>query len=211
MKKLNNFYSENDVIKGRQISYLSYCFFGYFLLAATDFLLSNDKLDLFFLSVNTVIFIFFTITVCNLQNVYISTQQLDAFQIDHLESTSTALEETENIEAMEHEMGISVIIKSIQNWETRVDKPFLKETILLSDVANELGVTEMQLSFILNHSLKLNFNTWINKLRIEESKRKMKDESELAISEIAFLCGFSDPALFENVFKKIEGVSTARS
>lgn len=215
LKKLNNFYSGKEVLNGKRISYISYCFLGYFLLAAVDFLLSNDSLDTFFMAINTSVFILFVIFISNLQNVYLSTLQLDTFRM-HTEGDAEPIEQKPLAEADEKEkapvhpetdLAEASIVCSVHRWEKREDKPFLKDGVLLADVASELGITDMQLSFILNHSLNVNFNTWINNLRIEESKRMLKDCPERSVKEIAYSAGFPELATFSKVFKKVTGES----
>ena len=95
------------------------------------------------------------------------------------------------------------IMNAINKWASRVDKPYLKRSLVVADVAESIGITGVQLSFVLNHSMNLNFNEWINKLRIEESKRMMESNPLMSVSDIANVSGFSDLNTFTRNFKKM--------
>ena len=56
----------------------------------------------------------------------------------------------------------------------------------------------------MNNSLKINFNTWINNLRIDEVKRLLTTE-ESTLEKIALQCGFTDRSQLIRIFKRVEG------
>ena len=99
------------------------------------------------------------------------------------------------------------ILSAMQSWERRADKPYLKEGLTISEVSAQTGISMTQISFALNHSLGVNFNTWINRLRINEAKRQIEADPDIQISDVAFKSGFSDIAVFSRNFKKLEGVT----
>ncbi len=77
----------------------------------------------------------------------------------------------------------------------------------MADVANQLGIAEVQLSFVLNHSLHQNFSSWINRLRIEEAKWLLRQNPQMTIVDVAYASGFSDANTFSRNFKKQTGIS----
>lgn len=81
-----------------------------------------------------------------------------------------------------------------------------KEKLLLSDVADEIYVSQWHLSKLLNKETGQNFSELLGKIRIEKAKELLKDPS-LRICDIAEEVGFQDLPHFSRVFKKIEGVS----
>ncbi len=101
----------------------------------------------------------------------------------------------------------SGVLSALLGWQSREDKPYLKEGLTISDVAKQTGAGITQISFVLNHSLGTNFNTWINRLRIAEAKRLLENDPGAQITDIAYRSGFSDVAVFSRNFKKIEGVT----
>ena len=87
------------------------------------------------------------------------------------------------------------------------DRLYLDETISLNKVADLLSVTTHQLSEFLNNNLKLNFNSFINKYRIEEAKRLLKERPEETIISIAFTVGFNNRSSFNAAFLAYTGLT----
>jgi YesN/AraC family two-component response regulator len=56
------------------------------------------------------------------------------------------------------------------------EKIYMDENLSLYDLANKLGIHKNYLSYIINDSLDSNFYTLINRHRIEEAKKMLKDE-----------------------------------
>lgn len=100
-----------------------------------------------------------------------------------------------------------VIGLKISQWQTDAQKPFCQMSITINDVAREMDVNPRQLSVYINKRYGVNFNRWINTLRIEEAKRMLSAPCDVKISYVALVCGFSDPAAFTKAFHKIEGCS----
>lgn len=81
-----------------------------------------------------------------------------------------------------------------------------REKLKLSDVADQVYVSQWHLSKLLNRYLGQNFSEILNGTRIEKAKEMLKDPA-LRIGDIAEEVGFSDMAHFSRVFKKVEGIS----
>lgn len=81
-----------------------------------------------------------------------------------------------------------------------------REKLKLSDVADQVYVSQWHLSKLLNRYLGQNFSEILNGVRIERAKEMLKDPA-LRIGEIAEEVGFSDMAHFSRVFKKVVGIS----
>ena len=67
-------------------------------------------------------------------------------------------------------------------------------------VASETGINSRKITAYLQENYNCNFKTYVNNIRINESKRLLI-ESTLNISEIAFKVGFNTPTHFNRVFK----------
>jgi AraC-like DNA-binding protein len=91
----------------------------------------------------------------------------------------------------------------------RVDKVFLNPTINAKDLAKLLGISQADLSYVVNNSLRKNFRDLINDYRIEEVKSKLNDQAfeHMSILGIALECGFNSEASFYRIFKKTTGSS----
>ncbi len=206
--KLGNTYSGKVVIKGNKLVYIAYCFIGYFLLSAFDFIISNKNADTEFIFINTIIFVCFVIVTLNFQNTYYSVSLLENNSLSHNTKIPNVISndniaETENT-IINHDDNI---LKLIAEWEHRNDKPYLKDNITIAHVADMLGITSAQLSFYLNHSMKMNFSTWINTLRVNESKCVIAANPQKSFSDISLSSGFADSASFSKMFKHITGMS----
>lgn len=99
------------------------------------------------------------------------------------------------------------ILMRIRQWEQSTSHPFCKDGLTVSDVADQLHISSYDLSFVLNHSMRMNFNAWINSLKVEEAKALLKDDVEKTVSEIGFLVGYSEVSVFSRNFKKVVGMS----
>ena len=58
----------------------------------------------------------------------------------------------------------------VTEWTRREDKPYLKESITIMQVAEQMGLNTRLLSNYLNSVKGRNFNAWINYLKVEETK-----------------------------------------
>ncbi|MFQ9638731.1 MAG: helix-turn-helix transcriptional regulator, partial [Eisenbergiella sp.] len=80
------------------------------------------------------------------------------------------------------------------------------EKLKLSDVADQIYVSQWHLSKLLNKHTGQNFSEILNNVRIEKAKELLK-EPALRIGDIAEEVGFLDMAHFSRVFKKQVGIS----
>ena len=81
-----------------------------------------------------------------------------------------------------------------------------REKLKLSDVADQIYVSQWHLSKLLNKHTGQNFSEILNTIRIEKAKELLKDPS-LRIGDIAEEVGFLDVAHFSRVVKKQAGIS----
>jgi len=91
-------------------------------------------------------------------------------------------------------------------------KPYLNETLSLSEMADDLGITDKKLSELLNQHLNTNFYNFINKYRVEEVKEKLakEEDKKYTLLSIAFDCGFQSKTSFNRVFKQKTGMSPSK-
>ncbi len=86
-------------------------------------------------------------------------------------------------------------------------KPFLDESLRLTDLAKNLNLPMHHLSQVLNQELNLNFYDFINRYRVQEAQARLIDPkySDLTFLAIAFDVGFNSNASFYRIFKKHTG------
>jgi AraC-like DNA-binding protein len=73
-------------------------------------------------------------------------------------------------------------------------------------MAKELGLSDHQVSRIINTYFRKNLNELVNEYRVEEAKQRLKTE-DTQITVIAFEVGFNSIASFNRVFKEMVGSS----
>lgn len=89
-------------------------------------------------------------------------------------------------------------------------KPFLKQRISLSYIANETGITPHLLSNILNKHYGKNFSDFNNEYRINHILNRIKLDAnwdQFTMEGIALEAGFSSRTSFYAAFKKLTGKS----
>lgn len=101
----------------------------------------------------------------------------------------------------------------VKKLETHIEtsKPYLKESLTLTDLADQIGVTRNQLSYLINGALGENFYSFINKYRVEEVKRLIADPKNynFTILSLAYEAGFPSKSSFHTIFKKFTGLTPA--
>ncbi len=91
------------------------------------------------------------------------------------------------------------------------DKVYLNANLSLSDLANLLNTSNKKLSILLNEYLDSSFYDYLNKYRIEDTKKMLLDENcPLSIDGIAEECGFKTRSSFYKLFKKFVGLTPSQ-
>lgn len=116
---------------------------------------------------------------------------------------------TDRIESLLH--GIN-----IKDLETRMhellvnEKLFCDEDLSLKRLAGLLDIQTQELSVFLNHHLSINFNSFLNRYRVDEAIALMKEDKKRSLLSIAFAVGFNSKSVFYDAFIKQTGMSPAR-
>lgn len=98
-----------------------------------------------------------------------------------------------------------VIKDRLEEWIEQ--RGFLNARLTIIQLSKIIGINRTYLSNHINSTYGLNFNLWVNHLRIEEAKQLIKQSPKRNLSEIAEQIGFTDLAHFSKQFKLQEGVS----
>ena len=100
------------------------------------------------------------------------------------------------------------IIEKLDKFESS-DK-YIKNNITLKSLSVQLNTNARYLSVLINKHKNMNFNTYINDLRIRYILQKLNDNEEYRKYKVSYLaeeCGFSSHSLFTTTFKNIVGCS----
>ncbi|MEO7176213.1 MAG: helix-turn-helix domain-containing protein [Saprospiraceae bacterium] len=88
-------------------------------------------------------------------------------------------------------------------------KPYLDPDLTLPSLAGQMNLSLNELSELVNNGFGENFNQFINRYRVEESKRLLASEKHghLSMVGIAYEAGFNSKTAFNMAFKKMTGGS----
>jgi AraC-like DNA-binding protein len=89
------------------------------------------------------------------------------------------------------------------------NKPFLNPELTLIDLAKQIAISRNQLSQVINTGVGDNFYNFINKFRVEEVKELIKKDTgkQFTILSLANDAGFNSKSSFNNIFKKMTGLT----
>ncbi len=89
------------------------------------------------------------------------------------------------------------------------DTPYLSPSLSLRELAGRIELHPNKLSWLLNETLQQNFNTFVNRYRVEHFKRLALDPANHHISllGLAYESGFNSKTVFNTYFKKETGLS----
>ena len=165
----------------------------------------------YFITINSIIYaILYNRPVCKL-NLY-KTRNSFNHQIEACQNIDDLYETCKNmilfyskiknigIESCSH----PVVADTIEYIHNNLDKD-----LTLEKLANEVHVSKNYLSLLFSKFVGLSLSNYINKLRIEKSKKLIK-ETNLSLLDIALECGFNSQSYFCSVFKKFEHMSPKR-
>lgn len=109
------------------------------------------------------------------------------------------------------DLNKNTIFKNIDDI-IRKDKLYLNSNLDLKRIAQILSISSHQVSHIINEKTDANFNSYINKFRIEEAKKNISKDTEkqYTIESIAFDVGFNSMSTFNSAFKKFESITPSQ-
>ena len=116
------------------------------------------------------------------------------------------LEKDDETDTQQPKSDPNSIDNIVNEWTRRDDKPYLKESITITQVAEEMGLNARLLSNYINNVKGRNFNSWINYLKVQETKVVLLADRTLPLSDIAYRMGFADLASMSRIFKLMEGM-----
>lgn len=91
-------------------------------------------------------------------------------------------------------------------------KLYLNDSLNLTELAEEMGITNKKLSELLNQHMNISFYTLINDYRVAEVIERMKsyDADKYTLLGIAYEAGFQSKASFNRIFKQKTGISPSK-
>jgi AraC-like DNA-binding protein len=98
-------------------------------------------------------------------------------------------------------------IRKSLDYLFEVEKIYQDESLSLHSLAERLDIPSHQLSWIINYKIGRSFFELLNRYRIEEVKKRLKDsrDKDKTILEIAYSSGFKTKSAFNKTFKILTG------
>ncbi|SEV88392.1 AraC-type DNA-binding protein [Chitinophaga sp. YR573] len=141
---------------------------------------------------------------------YFSLKQKEVFQLNKQEKKEieAIVIENANLEGPRKKLISDDELKEMKSMLIQVmedKKPFLDAELSLFKLASQLDISSHLLSYIINNGCNENFYQFINRYRVEEAKRMIRDPNmeHLSLMGIAFEVGFNSKTVFNTTFKKI--------
>lgn len=144
------------------------------------------------------------------QNLSISGIKQDIIYKDGLiEDNENDIPETEKVNnSMLDEEQKKLIIESLK--KSIDNKVYLEPGLTITRLAEKCGTNRSYLSFVINETFKVNFNIYINKLRIDEATHILSlPDNLIPLKELFQTIGFESYSAFNDAFKKFTGVTPA--
>ena len=99
---------------------------------------------------------------------------------------------------------VDVIMRAVEY----IKQNYMKK-ITLEDVAKYTYLSPSYFSKVFKEEMKQNFNSYLNQVRVEMSKKLLLNEDN-SLVDVAIAIGYEDQSYFTKVFKKITGVSPGK-
>lgn len=234
---LCDYYTDNNIEDGHKVYSIMLAFTIYIVTTFFFFFSENAVHRLVTMSLNTCLFVLFTVVLINLQHIFnlvspaFYLQRIDknkdTFTVagdvndnedfmdsdmipepSPIEETASDVQEPAETASDTETPDRRRIDEIVKQWSESPDKLYLTEGITLSSAADSMGVSPRLLSDFLNNIYEMNFNTWIKSLRVEVVKRLLQQtEPKMTLLDIAALTGFPDTSSMSKAFKLFTGVT----
>ena len=209
-KMLRNYYSGNELVGNKKLMSVRVAFFMYFLLSGINLLWLSELGSAIIMLVITVLFCFFVIDLINLQKLFSAVSPAFTYQQELIAQdieNEQKQEEINIVDNVRNNAKSSSFESIVTAWKENDNKYFMRDGLTLGDTADQMGLNPRHLSDFLNNVYGMNFNLWINSLRVEEIRKMLDAGNKSSLSELAQLSGFTDASALSKAFKKIVGVS----
>lgn len=217
---IDNYYSGVNQSRSRWLVAVVASIVIYYIVCIVDMCITDISYDPLFLWLRTIIIIINSLAFIMCREIYWTVKPafVETYNQteDHITDATAQLKTDtpaaataspdNNTSKPQSATDTSSIDTIVTKWTQREDKPYLKESITIMQVAEQMGLNTRLLSNYLNSVKGRNFNAWINYLKVEETKLMLLADRSVSLSEIAFKMGFTDLASMSKIFKSIEGM-----
>lgn len=89
-------------------------------------------------------------------------------------------------------------------------QPFLEPSLTLKSLADQVSVSQHQLSQVINQKSGDRFHAFLNHYRIRKAQQLIESKTDEKLLSIAFASGFQSLSTFNRVFKEMTGLSPSQ-
>lgn len=86
-----------------------------------------------------------------------------------------------------------------------VEKAFLDQELSLERLAEISGLPQRRISRLIREVFEENFFRYVNRYRVEEAKRLLREDASKTITEVLYASGFNSKSTFNDAFKQAVG------
>ena len=113
------------------------------------------------------------------------------------------------------EGSTQLAIHDLDQWKKAIEsvltseKMYTNPGLTLEDLAKSLDTTSRQISQVVNQGFDINFNDFINQMRVDHMIALLKEnkQEQYTLLSLALDCGFNSKTTFNRSFKKFTGKS----
>jgi AraC-like DNA-binding protein len=189
---LNQYYSDTIQLKPQWAKKNFYFATSIGILSIVTCLFKNIIYDTIFTIVFCFFYYLFALRYMRYESIFL---KLEPKFIEDLFLAS----KSENTPMEDKQIGFNWEIARNQIVEQKL---FLQSGITVNDMAELFQTNRTSFSAALNKVEGQNFNTFINRLRIEYAKQLLIEKPEQSISKISERCGFTEQSNFTRQFKQ---------
>ncbi|HNW51077.1 MAG TPA: helix-turn-helix domain-containing protein [Prolixibacteraceae bacterium] len=190
-EKLDRYFSEKLALQLSWSRFSFYLALSVGIIALLSVFVTSVIASIFFVSVYAFFYLFFGIKYLNYTYLFHTIEPI-THQVPEIK--------TETVRLNNNDMA-----KAVEQWMAQ--KKFLDPGITLIDLAAQLNTNRTYLSNYINQQHGMNFNAWINWLRVQESQTLLVELPQLTIAEISERLGYSDQGNFSRSFQKYMGTT----
>jgi AraC-like DNA-binding protein len=120
------------------------------------------------------------------------------------------IDENEELDSAEKKQQACSIFSGIDK-HVQASRAYQQPKLSLRNLADELGLTEKDISWAINQGGGKSFSDYINTLRIEEIKQTIRTSTQkINLLDVALNAGFNSKSTFNVVFKRITGMTPSQ-
>lgn len=210
IKQFDNTSSEDLSVYVRWMNHFTYFILIYGVACSALTFLAEEYVYLWILSsIPLYVYLF-----CCYQNYLLFYERVESVIVSECENenkdesilendTDSELENNEIVLAHYNEIAVRM-----NEWIK--NDGYISPGLTLKELADKLRTNRTYLSGYINSTYKTTFRNWINDLRMEYAKRRMTNNPEQKLAEIAEASGFMSLSHFMRTFKEKEGCSPAK-